>query len=116
MEIDDMNTMDVETDTDYEPTDSAEPVVAAREACQKHSFRHNASIDDKSPVAIFDREEHHPKHGRPSITGPERPGAFKTNGSRQARCVRIDENNNTYHNAVAYSQLYGRCLTTFVFW
>ena len=115
MKIDNMNTMNV--DTDDEPTGFAEPVVAAREACQKHCFvLDNATIVAKSPVTIVDREEHDPTHGRPSIIGPERPGAFKSNGSRQARCVRIDENHNTSHNVVTQSKLIGRYLTKIVFW
>ena len=43
MEIDEINTMDV--DTYSEPTDSAEP-LAAREPCHKHSLGDNTSIVD----------------------------------------------------------------------
>ena len=60
MEIYDKNTMDV--DTDYEPADSAEPVVTAREPSHNHSLGDNASVVERSPVTIFDREEHDPKH------------------------------------------------------
>ena len=57
METDDMYTMDV--DTDYEPTDSAEPVVAARETCQKHSFgiTHQLSTNCQSPFWTFKTTE-----------------------------------------------------------
>ena len=111
MEIDDMNTMDV--DTDYEPTGSAGPVIP-REPCHKHSFVDNTSIVDRSPASMFDRERD-PQRGRPSIIGPERPGVFKTNGSRQAYTVHTSENYNTCHQIVAYKDVYGTSLTQIVF-
>jgi hypothetical protein len=38
MEIAGMNTMDVDTDTDYEPTDSAMPGASVGEPCHKHGL------------------------------------------------------------------------------
>ena len=112
MKIDDMNTMDV--DTDSEPTESAEPVVA-RETCHKHSCWDNTSSVDKSSGCVFDRERD-PTRGRSSIVGPEqRPGAFKTNGSRQAYTVHIKEYYNKYQEVVAYKDVYGKYLTKCVF-
>ena len=106
------DTMDV--DTDYEPTDFAMP-LAAREPCHEHSLGDNKSVVDKSPANVFDRERDHKV--RPSIIGPgERPGAFKTNGSRQACtwCVHINEDYNTYHEVVAYKYVYGTSVTNLV--
>ena len=84
--------------------------------CHKPSFGDNTSIVDKSPVTIFD-QKHHPQLGQPPIVGPEHPGAFKTNGSRQAytRCVHVNEDYSTYHEAVAYKYVFGTSLSKFAF-
>ena len=113
MAIDDMNTMDV--DTDYEPTVSAMPAVDAREPCHKPSLGDDASVVDRSPANMFDRERD-PQHGRPKIGQEKRPGAFKINCSKQActRCVHINEDYNTYHEVAAYKYVYGKSVTQFV--
>ena len=111
MEIDDMNTMDVDTDTDYEPTDSAMPGASVGEPCHKHSFGDNNSVVDKSPVSIFD-PHNDATNVRPSIIGPrEHPEALKTHGFRR---VHIDETQNTYRTVIAYKDVYRRSLTQFV--
>ena len=68
---------------------------------------------DRSPVIMSDQEPD-PQLGRPLIIGSTRPGAFKTNGPTQACTVHIDERYNTYHEVVAYSNVYGRSSTTFM--
>ena len=81
MEIDDMNTMDVDTDTDYEPTDSAKPGKSVGEPGHEHSLGDNKSVVDKSPVSISD-PHNDPTKVRPSIIGPrEHPEALKTMAS-----------------------------------
>ena len=82
-EIDDMNTMDVDTDTDYEPKHSTSPGASVGEPCHKHGLGDNKSIVDKSPVTIFDPQNDR-ANGRPQLGPEKRPGALKTNGSRQA--------------------------------
>ena len=108
MEMDDMNTMDVDTDTDYEPTDSDMPAVGARETCHKHSLGDNKSVVDKSPANMFDRQND-PTKVRPTRVGPrEHPEAFKTNGFRR---VHIDETQHTHQTVIAYKDVCRRSLT-----
>ena len=85
--------------------------LAAREPYHKHGLGDNKADVDQSPANMFDREPDHKV--RPSIIGPrEHPEALKTYGFTR---VHVDETRNTYHNAIAYKDMYRRSLTQFVF-